>query len=81
MEDRSGEHPFAAMVGLPSVFRGRPAGKERPGEKHGLAFASLCSAPLEQPILETQTTIDHKAIYSSAVGKTPGARLIRREPP
>ena len=56
---------FAAMVVATLCFVAARQGKNALEEKHRLAFASLCSA-LEQPILETQT-IDHKAIYSSAV--------------
>ena len=56
---------FAAMVVATLCFVAARQGKNALEEKHRLAFASLCSA-LEQPILETQT-IDHKAIYSSAM--------------
>ena len=56
---------FAAMVVATLCFVAARQGKNALEEKHRLAFASLCSA-LEQPILETQT-IDHKAIYSSAL--------------
>ena len=56
---------FAAMVVATLCFVAARQGKNALEEKHRLAFASLRSA-LEQPILETQT-IDHKAIYSSAV--------------
>ncbi len=68
---------FAAMVNGYPLFRGRPA-KNALEEKHRLAFASLCSA-LEQPILETQT-IDHKAIYSSALENRLVPALFEKEP-
>ena len=70
---------FAAMVVATLCFVAARQGKNALEEKHRLAFASLCSA-LEQPILETQT-IDHKAIYSSAVENRLVPALFEKERP
>ena len=65
---------FAAMVVATLCFVAARQGKNALEEKHRLAFASLCSV-LEQPILETQT-IDHKAIYSSALDNRFGPQAV-----